>query len=195
MRIERDQARTLIVLAGLTVIFVAGFWLPHLAKMRRLATQIRHAKAQLNADQNNTTAIVALAQDVVELRRIVASSHRLVPREADLASLLKQLSTDLAQTVGTGTGRGALKQETQTRPVERYANYSRIPLSIRFEGDFPSTFAFLQRVEATPRLVRIDELEITSDPRERDRQPEVRLQLSAFFTPQGSDADQTVRQP
>lgn len=207
MRIEKDQLRALLVLSALTLLFVCGLWLPYHFRMRQLQQRIDAAQKQFAADQQATKNLVSLAADVMELKEILSGAQKYVPEQNELADLLKQLSADMQAAAGRSDTAGGriYDQEIQTGAITNYANYSILPVTLRFKGSYQALDSFLRRIEAMNRLVRIDKLEVQGKPRSstdpKATQPaasviqspvlSVFIELSAFFSPASAAMQET----
>lgn len=188
MRIERDEVQTAAIIAALIAAFVFGLYLPHRKKVAQTEAQITTLQAQLQADPNDTRHLVALVEEVESLKQSLTGAQQYVPPQSELAELLKQLSADLESIGSEGGPSTVTGQETQTRAIANYSNYSVLPVGMRFQTTFASAFNFLERIESMQRLVRIDVLEMSwnNQPERRlyrDVPLDVRMSLSAFFSP------------
>ena len=152
-----DQARTLAIVGIMLAIYGLGLWLPSKIKERKLNEQIANAQRELGFDRASAEGLGQLANEVVELRRIVDSSDKLVPQTSELAALLRELSQQLQK-------QNVLDQELHTKPLLQGVDYTVIPIDLRFRGSFPALFGFVKEVESMRRLTRINHLEIEGNP-------------------------------
>jgi Tfp pilus assembly protein PilO len=176
MRVEKDQIRALLVLVLLVGAFLGGVWYPIRARQQQIAVEIDAIEQANQTDRTTTVGLPALGERIVELERTVGSMNKVVPRETELASLLRQWSTELeTQQVDN--------QDIQTKPIVHGADYNLIPIEMRFRGSFMSAFRFLRHVEGLNRLIRISELEVRGNP-DRPQEPLViRIKLATFTMP------------
>ena len=182
MRLDRDQARTLLILLGLCAAFGLGLLVPRQVKFARLRKQIDTSKGQLGTDRKNAAGLVQLARKVKKFQEIVSGAQHHVPQESDLAPLIKQLSSDLKE-------QRVQEKEIQTHNAVTGPNYNTIPITLRFAATFPKTYEFLKKVESNRRLIRVEHLAITERQRRgrsedtEDEPLEIQLRLRAFFSP------------
>jgi Tfp pilus assembly protein PilO len=176
MRIERDQAVTLLIVLLFVAAAVVGGWLPRRLQEQRLRDQIDTLKSQLGQESSNTPELGKLSRNVGDLRKAVHESSRFVPRDPDLADLLRSLSATLADLKVTD-------QEIQTQPIVAGAEYSVIPITLRFRGPFPAAYGFLRRVETMRRMVRVTRFDVAGSAEHPDDPPSVRVELCGFYAP------------
>jgi Tfp pilus assembly protein PilO len=181
MRIERDQGLTLLALLGIVGVFAAFRAGPGWVQRTRLQMRINQASAQLTDDPASIRRLGALAHEVGELQRVADEPLREIPREAELAGLLRRLSAELEN------GR-VNEQELHTDPVVAGRGYSVIPVAVTFSSGFPAAFEFLDKVESMPRLVRVTKLNFSGDTTKGNDSLKVRVEVCAFFTPGASGA-------
>lgn len=173
MWIERDELRTLAVVLVLFVLFGVGVWLPARQHRADLRQHIEEARDTLGIDLADTHGLASLHQQVIALRQTVRGAQRYVPRQDELDSLLRSLTEAM-------NAYGVAEQEIVSQRVEHFAHYSVVPMRIDFHGTFPSTFGVLKQIEAMPRLIRIEELELEQAQQSPGEELSVTLQLSAF---------------
>lgn len=175
MRIERDQWRTILIVAGMVTAFVLAVWLPDRMAQRTVQARIDAAQRQLGFDRLGALGLKQLADEVAELERLSTDSRRRVPGSGEVADLLRQLSADLS------TARVS-QQQILTQNVSHGRDYSVMPLVVEFQSSFPAAFSFLRGVESMPRLVRVSKLEIDGSPDRPDEPLSVRLDLVSVFS-------------
>ncbi|MBI1335681.1 MAG: type 4a pilus biogenesis protein PilO [Phycisphaera sp.] len=175
MRIEKDQFKTLGVLVAMGCVFVFALWMPHHKRMEALRDRVVTAQRQMGVDRQSTAALVGLAQEVLDLKQQLGESSRFVPEGDDLADLLKQLSNDLES-------HNVFDREMQTRSAVNYANFSLIPVTLRFRGSFPAVYDFLDKIESMRRVVRVDRVQAEGRPGKGDGLVDAQIELSAFFS-------------
>lgn len=175
MRIERDQLCTILIVLGLVAIYAVGVWIPHRKRTENVRRQIKEATQQLEVDRANSRKLDSLARKVFDLKQVVSSAPQIVPREGELAGLLKRLSADLEY-------QGAADQAIEVRPTIETREYSVIPVTLRFRASFAGVFSFLKKIEAMDRLVRIEQLSLEGDPERPTKPLAVDIELGAFFT-------------
>ena len=175
MRLERDQRRTLAILGVVAGLFVGVLWMPHKFQERRLRSQIEDAQVQLGF-QGPAVGLGNLAREVARLKTEASASNKYVPPETELAQLLKEVSSHLAKEQVTD-------HETQTQAISVGADYSMMPVNMRFQGSFPATFGFLRNLEEMDRLVRVTRIKLHGEASKPMDPLEVSVELCTFFAP------------
>jgi len=175
MRIEKDQIRTLMILGAMAVIFGLVMWLPLHLKTTQLKERIAKAEKQLGMDRASTAGLGKLANEVIRLEQVVSGAQKHVPRQADLAPFLRDLSTELNALEVT-------EREVETLPIAEGAHYSIVPVNLQFHSDFPEAYQFLKRIESKRRLIRVNRLEIDGRRDGPAQQHAVRIELATFFS-------------
>lgn len=176
MQVERDQVKTLLVVALIVAVFVGGVWFPMSRKRAALRDELKQLDADVRTGRTATVGLTALGHQIVLLEDEVKDSDKYVPAQPDLASLLRQWTTQLKQG-------GATDEEIQTQPVVRGDEFSLIPIKLKFRGSFDTVYDFLQYVEGMNRLSRFTELEVEGSPEKPGEPVTVRIELSTFYAP------------
>jgi len=182
MPAERGQIRTLMILGALTVTFVLGLWLPFRAKRVKIEQQLSTLDADIDAEQQGTVGLATIGQKIVSLSHAVARFDKIVPREPELASLLRELTGELENQDVTSLN------IVPGKAVEG-DNYCLVPISLAFDGSFHVLFGFLGRIESMDRLVQINTIDATGNPDNPDAPLAVRIELSVFYMPTIGDSN------
>lgn len=177
MRVETDQIRTLAIVGVLFAGFAVGLWWPAHNQRKKLHERADIAQRQLGIDAPNTQQLSRLYTHVLDLRQQVQGVHRQVPGEEEIAYVLRGISEAAKNNEIVG-------QEVQMRDTVAYVDYSVIELDVQVAGKYRQIIGLLKDIEALPRLVRIDELEIESSARRPNDPLRARIRLSTFFAPQ-----------
>lgn len=150
---------------------------------RSLEARIEAAERELGMDRGPAESLDELKHAVADLRDRLSGSQQYVPEAPELAGVLRGLTDALS-------GFAPSDQSIETQATRAYARYSVIPIFVRFEGDFLSTYGTLRSIERMPRMVRIDRLSIRRLKPDRPAPPgampraEVDLELSTFYAPE-----------
>ena len=175
MQISRGDIKTLAVLAAVFAVFAVGLWLPASFTRSDIQERITAARTELNNQKYSAKDLANLNRNVLELRASVQGTQRYIPEEDELDELLRSLAESLQ-------GFDVRQQEIETSRMEYHADYTVVPVSVRFEGSFPTTFGILSQIESMPRLLRIERMEL--QPQRQDRIGEallVSLEINTFF--------------
>ncbi len=183
MKIDRSTARHWAVLFGLLVLFIAVVLVPYGIKDARLQKRIDTAREELGIGDVDNSGLANLHNEVQDLREQVGGRGQYIPNEDEISLVLRDLS-------GLINAPGVTGQEIVTDKPNYYADYNILPVKIQFNAPFATAFDLVKRIESLSRVVRVDRLEIESEP-DYPRQPlVVNLQLSAFFASQTNGGSQ-----
>jgi len=166
-----------VVLAGLGVLAGAYLLIGHVVLGGRLAdarSQIARAKARIAQDQAAADRIPQLQQDVERLRRQLNDFDHRLPAQQELGEFLKEISNT------------AQAQRLESRGIQpgistRDKLFSRLPITLGFNGGFADVVGFLEKLDGLTRLTRIERIEIR--PTENEGQAlQVDMQINIYFT-------------
>ena len=179
MSIDRSQLRFTLIVIGLVAAFGVGVWGPTYWQIRSVKQQIAHTESELGITRGRTDGLAMLAHEVDHLRQEASGDMKTIPTHANLADVLRELSTQIeAEKL---TSQGISTPETVTTD-----DHTELPVQLTVKGSSHSVFALIGRVEDLPRLVQFDEVEIERD----DKAPgQVRasLKLTTYYgTQEGS---------
>ncbi|MCX5661746.1 MAG: type 4a pilus biogenesis protein PilO [Planctomycetota bacterium] len=176
MRIEKDQKRMALILAGMALVFTAGFWLPQHLREEKLNKIITGVAESAGLETVDLRRLPPLIKEVNALTKELEAQTRFVPEDAQLAPLLKSISGELS-------ARAVRDAETQTLPVVAGARYCVLPVSLRFQGSFPAAYHFLSTIESSRRLVWVTRLEMTRPAEASAQDVSVVVELCSFYSP------------
>lgn len=178
---QNDKSQWIVIgsIAAMTAAFTLGVWLPENRKIAGYQERITAAQEQLGPSFFEPGMMDERMQEVEKLKEELKSSARYVPEQPELASVLKSLTKAVES-------QGVSEQRFQTREAKTYKHYTELPLSLEFEDTFASSYGVLQEIEALPRLVRVDALNL----RVLDRDGpdlaaplmQASMRLSSFYT-------------
>jgi len=148
---------TWAVLGALVVglVFSAGALRPDLGSNRRLRYEAGALRASVDQRSARLEAASALRQSSAELAEDLAAFAQAIPRNQQIGAFLEDLDL-IAREVGL-SGKSV-------RPAEaiRTAELQCLPLDISVTGRFAALHEFVRRVEALPRVARVQRLELAS---------------------------------
>lgn len=174
MRIKPDQLILVALTAALTLGLVFGLMMPHRNHLAQKRQQLRAGQDQLNVLIQQAKAPQLPEPEVIQDGPTDQQIDLAIPIGSELGPLLTQLGEDLQHP-------SVVDQQMQARAVITGHDFSRIPLSLRFKGDFEALFQFLQRIESRHRIMRIDRLDVRRDGNKPKRPVTVDIELSTFF--------------
>ena len=171
MRIDRVQLTILLILGVFVTVFVVGAWRPHYCRIAALKTEIEARQATLHHLQDQQVDASLNVAPLFAAR--VATFDRAVPVKAGLGPLLERLSCDLA-------AESVVVRQLQANTVIEGDEVDRIPITLQFEGPFPSLFRLLQRFESDARILRIDRIDVSSSTGEPGATLVIDVEMSTF---------------
>jgi Tfp pilus assembly protein PilO len=149
-RIQYLLGMALVVLG---VIFYFAGYRPRTEKTRQVVAKIAQAKQELQDGQDKARVIPDVAKKLTELNARL-KDFKTLPRNRDIGQFMREITevshqADLRKLEVTFSG-----------AINRSQQYTEMPLSLHFEGDFVSVFNFLRQAEDLPRLTRVSSLSI-----------------------------------
>ncbi len=162
------------VMLAMVAYFVLFSYLPQSSRLKSLSASIHSKQRELSASQSRADTLPTVKVDLDKLRLSVDNYDKKLPRQAALGEFLKNITQLSAQ---------ASLRNLSVQPglPRRLDKVSELPISMHFEGDALSVFAFLRQTEQMPRITRVQNVELhTLDPRLGT--VEVQLAINIYFT-------------
>lgn len=179
MLMNKAQCVLSCCIGGMSCAFALGVWLPESRNLAGYQERILAAQEELSPRGLQPTVMNQKLTEVERLRDKLDSSERYIPRDAELASVLRGLTEAVE-------AEGVTEQDFQTDEPRRYKHYSVLPVELEFEDTFNASYGVLERVETMPRLVRVESLNLRVMDRESSKSGAPRMQaslrLSGFYT-------------
>lgn len=174
MRIKRDHLILALPIAVLIAVFVAGLWFPHRRALAARQEQVRVRQEQITAERAKTTSSSPPTMDHSDSDLSEAQLELAIPARPELGLLLSQMGEDL-NTISV------IDQQLQAKAIVDGSDFSRIPMTLHFQGSFNALFSFLQRLESRQRIIRIDRVVVRQDRGGGLETLRVDIDLSTFF--------------
>ena len=168
-------------LALATLGGVGGLLLPAWRGAHAMRAEIDRYEAELAEPQAGPEELARLRRERDDLMLLSDQRMTPIPPEADVAGLIRELSTML-------DGLGLREREITTGASKALEEASSMPMTVTLTGPFPRVAEAVLRVETLPRLVRVQRLRLSTE-RVRggntDRSGVVRADvlLEVFFDP------------
>jgi Tfp pilus assembly protein PilO len=169
MAINRVKAQ---LLAGIAAAVIGG--LAAAAQWRAVAVDLRQLAAlrqQVTTAKNTNEATRAVVRRLPALDSRKHQASLRLPPDANLGGTLEALNTVL-------TDLGVVPEELLTHATVADKRCQRLPVSLRFRGNFIQTYEVLKHLRGSQRLTRVDKLTI-EDAVDADP-PRVEIEFSAF---------------
>lgn len=136
----------LLVVCGLVLLAVVGVWGP-------LSGQIKRQRALLAGEKRRLEAVNAVAS----LRREVDSYRGRIAEDAD--------TNDWVQYVLNGLRKARVRlRDMSSRPAQVVGPYRTVTLAIEVEGTYAEMKEFMEWLEGSDRLLRVDSAQIEKHP-------------------------------
>jgi Tfp pilus assembly protein PilO len=176
------------IVTVLTGGFTAGVLMPGLRELTKSRNEVTSAADRTRASQVSAGEESAIYQAILDLQRELEESRRHVPAERQFGEFLNDVSEALrsldvakyelrplserplsaADGVATGVGTGPAFV---------------LPVRLKVECSFKTTFEFLTRLADMPRLTRIAAIEINGKD-SRSPHVEVRMLIETYYCPE-----------
>jgi len=162
-----NQLRLVILALGIVIIvgmFIAFIYIPKNNEKSQLSGDIAKLENEINIYRVKVRRLEELKRENAELERQLAEKKEQLPQEAEVATLLKQISE-----LGIRAG----LDFRLWRPAERKENasglYVEIPVNVEVAGGYHALGLFFDRVSKLPRIVNISNLRMTNAKVEKDK--------------------------
>ncbi|MGH7318320.1 MAG: type II secretion system protein GspM [Candidatus Rokuibacteriota bacterium] len=158
-QLQRRERRLLIV-AGVVVILVMGYWYviePLMERHQRVEALLESRKALLWRQDRLVARRERYAQDERALREEIERRRaRLLPSDKPplAASELQKLVKTTAQETGVEV------RSERVLPTTERGGYAEVPVEVTLSGPIRSIVAFLYRLEAAPVLVSMQDVKL-----------------------------------
>jgi len=172
MRLEKDQIITGGVIAAILIAYGLLIYLPGQSRQQTLQADIHQTRQQLSRVEG--TDLEALRQEVDEQLAQLDAEQRQLTSQDDKFSVLGGLSKALRD---HGIPDGELTQND----LRHHRDYSSQKVDIDFGGSFAQTCEVLQAIESMAYPVRVEYLELNSDPGESSGELSVVVHLNTFY--------------
>jgi type IV pilus assembly protein PilO len=149
----------ILIMIIIVAIFFYFLYLPKRNQIVLLQNEISKLQNEININMTKARRLEDLKRENAELERQLLQKKEQLPPEAEVASLLKQV-TDLGLRVGLDF--------KLWRPAPKKTNpsglYLEIPVDVEIAGNYHTVATFFDRVGKLPRIVNIGNLRM-SNPR------------------------------
>ena len=145
-----------VILLAVGVI-AGGLWFlvkPEVENLDRIVAEEQTLRSEFERKQRKVAALDAYKEQLQEMERSFGAMLRQLPSKAEVPNLLN----DIAQTRVASSLEEELFQPQGTVPKEFYAE---LPNKIVVTGSYHELGAFVSAVAALPRIVTVDDVELT----------------------------------
>ena len=167
MKLATEQIISVGSALGLVCLFILLVHLPQRHQLSEIEGQAEAQEEQLSQAKVKTSALLPLNQRVEALRLTVAKFNKRLPAPSELGNCLKQVVAKLKSAELTS-------DEIRPESPTTMPRYSELPVTIKFGGNFLSICSFLDKIEKTTNLTRVEELRLETN---RKGEPQIRATM------------------
>lgn len=157
-----------------SLCFYFTWYRPATRELRRLHLSITQQQELLKTAQAQAHTLPTLQADVYRLQARVEHNNKILPRQPELATFMKDIATLCQQSA-------VQKFTCKPGAPRRMHPVSEVPVTMSFEGDFISVYQFLRQSEDMQRLTRVRDLSIRSMDAKAG-QVEVQMAMNVYFS-------------
>ncbi len=174
MRLSKDSLIVLGILAVLGLTYLLVVYRMQSASLDEAKTALAEQKRLLEANTQKATRLTPMVRQIAAMKQKFNKDwDRRLPQRQELAGFLREITGNLAQ-------ESLANQMIQPGNATRGRLYNRLPITMKFEGDFLALAGFLVRVDKMTRLTRIEKLSI--QPAQSGEHLSVELGMNIYFT-------------
>ncbi len=174
MRLSRDNLIVLGILAVVTIAYMFVVYRPQSKSMEDVHIRRAERQRELEAGARKASCVPPMIREIDKMRkRFNKDWDRRLPQRQELAGFLREISSNLGH-------KKLSNQIIQPGNPTRGPLYNRLPITMKFEGDFLSLAEFLVRVDEMTRLTRIEQLVI--EPSKDNGVLSVEMGMNIYFT-------------
>lgn len=177
---------SVLVVVIITAIFFYFLYLPKKNQITLIRNELSKLRNEININMTKARRLEELKKENAELERHLVQRKEQLPPEAEVASLLKQVS-DLGLRVGLDF--------KLWRPAVKKANpsglYSEIPVDVEIAGSYHTVATFFDRVGKLPRIVNIGNIRMSNPRLDKGRLiVQITFVATAFAAPEEKPQEQ-----
>lgn len=150
---------SLIAMTGFTVVastFIFTLYLPGHRDSSKVKAEIKSAEESIREIPVKVAELERLKNEIAERQSFVAGSQRLMPIDADIHGVLREVS-DLARNAGLQVNR------LEPQPPVEYETYLAHPFAMKFTGGFRGVMLLLRGLETRQRLYHVEEFSMKQE--------------------------------
>jgi Tfp pilus assembly protein PilO len=163
------------------VVFCLVAWLPHHKRMSAAKAELAKVNAELQVQMSKAAILTEINNQVNEMTQVISQVDKKLVDRGELAVLLRKLSSELRRL-------GIENQTTHTQSPEFNADFTAIPLTISFMGQYDQADVFVRYMENLNYPIFVNRLSMQRSPRDLDKPIAVNIRMMVFFAPEGDKA-------
>jgi type IV pilus assembly protein PilO len=158
----------IVALVLIVVLIVGGFvyfvYWPKKKQIASLQGEITKIENEININKTKARRLEQLKKENQELERQLILNKEKLPPEAEVASLLKQVSD-----LGLRVGLDFKLWRPQPKKPNSSGLYTEIPVDVEISGNYHTVATFFDRVSKLPRIVNIDNILMSNPVVDKER--------------------------
>jgi Tfp pilus assembly protein PilO len=171
-RVQLTLGVTLIVvLCG----FIAFIYRPTSQRLDSLRRKSDEQRQQLTSNRMHVRILPDVLVEVEKMQGRLERFDKKLPRQPDFGPFIN----DITELIHQSSLRKVSNDPGMPVRTELYTEW---PISLKFEGDFASVFAFLRRTEVMQRLTHVKGLKVKSIDNGKSGQVQVELSMNIYFS-------------
>jgi Tfp pilus assembly protein PilO len=183
MRALRTQAewcaRVQLILGVALIIVLCGFvaliYRPSSERLGDLTRQTVEQRGKLTQNLSQVSILPEVMTQVGRMQTRLEHFDKRLPRQPELGPFINDI-TEVSHQVN-------LRKVTVEPGVPNRTDlFTEWPIALKFEGDFPSVFAFLRQAEDMPRLTHVKGIKVRSTDNGKSGQVQVELSMKIYFS-------------
>lgn len=163
VRFSRDNLIILGILTVITITYFVVIYRAQSATMADVAARTAQTERRLKTDAMQASRVGPMLRQIKVMKQRYNKKEwdRRLPGRQELAGFLREIASNLS---------AARLSNRIIQPGNPFRGplYNRLPITMKFEGDFLALAGFLKRVDEMTRLTRIEQLTIEPARRSQD---------------------------
>jgi len=152
------------ILVVLLAIFFYTTYLPKKSEITKLEGDVSKIQNEINVNMTKARRLEELKRENEELERELALKKQQLPSEAEVESLLKEVSE-----LGLRVGLDFKLWRPENKKINPSNLYIEIPVNVEISGDYHLVAGFFDRVGKLPRIVNIENINMSGPKLVKDR--------------------------
>ncbi|MEA3328238.1 MAG: type 4a pilus biogenesis protein PilO [Candidatus Omnitrophota bacterium] len=181
-KLSKEKSQLLILSFLVMIIILAGYFYffltPKVAALGTALTQTAVLRKKIIAADDLIANTGKFKSEIAELKEQVGQYETRLPAKKEIASILNQLSGLASREQIKIIGIKELELEKSKDDPKKSA-YDEIPIQIDMKSGYHQLARFINQIESSDRLMKIESLKVNFDPRDPGKHT-VRIIVSAF---------------
>jgi type IV pilus assembly protein PilO len=161
-----------LVVVIIIALFSYFFYIPKNNQISALESEIAKLQNEIGVNETKARRLEELKRENAALERQLAEKKEQLPPEAEIASLLKQISD-----LGLRIGLDFRLWKPGAKTTNASGLYAEIPVNVEIAGGYHTTAMFFDRISKLPRIVNISDLRMAAPQAKKGR-----IELQTTFT-------------